>query len=80
MIGYCVWYLSWATTLHEKEFYWSVNTEFNYLPEKMGAVHIDFGNGNRIYSSDVLDDLKAIPDSVFDFNQIHLDYFLRFIF
>ena len=63
-----------------KEFYWSVNTEFNYLPEKMGAVHIDFGNGNRIYSSDVLDDLKAIPDSVFDFNQIHLDYFYDLYF
>lgn len=63
-----------------KEFYWSVNTEFNYLPEKMGAVHIDFDNGNRIYSSDVLDDLKAIPDSVFDFNQIHLDYFYDLYF
>lgn len=63
-----------------KEFYWSINTEFNYLPEKMGAVHIDFGNGNRIYSSDVLDDLKAIPDSVFDFNQIHLDYFYDLYF
>lgn len=46
----------------------------------MGAVHIDFGNGNRIYSSDVLDDLKAIPDSVFDFNQIHLDYFYDLYF
>ena len=63
-----------------KEFYWSVNSEFNYLPEKMGTFHVDFGNGNRIYSSDVLDDLKAIPDSVFDFNQIHLDYFYDLYF
>ena len=63
-----------------KEFYWSVNSEFNYLPEKMGTFLVDFGNGNRIYSSDVLDDLKAIPDSVFDFNQIHLDYFYDLYF
>lgn len=63
-----------------KEFYWSVNSEFNYLPEKKGTFHVNFGNGNRIYSSDVLDDLKAIPDSVFDFNQIHLDYFYDLYF
>ena len=36
---------------------------------------MNFGNGNRIYSSDVLDELKAMPDSTFDFDQIHLDYF-----
>lgn len=63
-----------------KEFYWSVNADLNYLPEKMAAIHVDFGNGNRIYSSDVLDDLKSIPDSVFDFNQIHLDYFYDLYF
>lgn len=58
-----------------KEFYWSVNTDFHYWPQKRAAFHIDIGNGNRIYSSDVLDELKAIPDSLFDFDQIHLDYF-----
>ena len=57
------------------EFYWRVRGDFDYWPRKRAALHIDFGNGNRIYSSDVLDDLKAIPDSLFDFNQIHLDYF-----
>nr|WP_083808280.1 DUF5686 family protein [Bacteroides helcogenes] len=59
----------------EREFYWQVGVDFDYWPRKRAALHIDFGNGNRIYSSDVLDDLKAIPDSLFDFNQIHLDYF-----
>ena len=58
-----------------KEFYWSVATDFDYLPQHRAALHLEIGNGNRIYSSDVLEDLKAIPDSVFDFNQIHLDYF-----
>lgn len=59
----------------EKEFYWRVRSDFDYWPRKRAALHLEFGNGNRIYSSDVLDDLKAIPDSIFDFNQIHLDYF-----
>lgn len=59
----------------QNELYWSVNTDFDYWPAKRAALHINVGNGNRIYSSDVLDDLKAMPDSIFDFNQIHLDYF-----
>lgn len=52
-----------------------MKSDFDYWPRKRAAFHLEFGNGNRIYSSDVLDDLKAIPDSIFDFNQIHLDYF-----
>lgn len=63
-----------------KEFYWSVNGDFDYLPEKRGSIHLSFGNGNRIYSSDVLDDLKAMPDSLFDFNALHLDYFRDLFF
>lgn len=58
-----------------KEYYWSANADFDYWPQKRGAIHVNFGNGNRIYSSDVLDELKAMPDSTFDFDQIHLDYF-----
>ena len=58
-----------------KEFYWKVFADFNYLPERRGTVHIEAGNGNRIYSGDVLDELKAIPDSVFDFDLLNLDYF-----
>lgn len=59
----------------ENEFYWRMKADFDYWPRKRAALHIDFGNGNRIYSSEVLSDLKAIPDNFFDFNQIHLDYF-----
>ncbi|MDO4164144.1 MAG: DUF5686 family protein [Bacteroides sp.] len=58
-----------------KEFYWRVRSDLDYWPRKRSSLHIEFGNGNRIYSSDVLDDLKSIPDSIFDFDQIHLDYF-----
>ena len=58
-----------------KEFYWALPIHFDYWPSKRAAISIDIGNGNRIYSSDVLDDLKAMPDSLFNFDKIHLDYF-----
>ena len=38
-----------------KEFYWSINSDFDYWPRKRAALHVSVGNGNRIYSSDVLD-------------------------
>lgn len=59
----------------QKEFYWRIRNDFDYWPAKRVSLHVEVGNGNRIYSSDVLDDLESIPDSIFDFNQIHLDYF-----
>ena len=58
-----------------KEFYWSMSGDLDYWPRKRASIHVDMGSGNRIYSSDVLDELKAMPDSLFDFDQIHLDYF-----
>ena len=58
-----------------KEFYWRIRSDFDYLPKKRASIHIDVGNGNRIYSSDVLDDIKSTADSVFDFEKLHLDYF-----
>jgi hypothetical protein len=57
------------------EFYWSIKSDFDYWPRKRAALHINVGNGHRIYSSRMLDELKNIPDSVFDFDQIQLDYF-----
>lgn len=60
---------------NQRELYWKVGVEFDYLPEKRGAFHFNIGNGNRIYSSDVLDYLKSIPDSTFNFNNVQLDYF-----
>lgn len=58
-----------------KEFYWSLNADFEYFPRKRGFFRLNVGNGNRIYSSKVLDELKAMPDSIFNFDLIHLDYF-----
>jgi hypothetical protein len=58
-----------------KELYWSVNTTVDYLPRKQASIRFDIGTGNRIYGSDILSELKEIPDNMFDFNKIHLDYF-----
>ena len=58
-----------------KEFYWSLNADFEYWPQKRGFFRLNVGNGNRIYSSKVLDELKTMPDSIFNFDLIHLDYF-----
>lgn len=59
----------------KKELYVKGDLEFQYLPEKLGGIEISAGNGNRIYSSVVLDKLKALPDSSFNFNDMNLDYF-----
>lgn len=58
-----------------KEFYWSINTDFEYWPQKRGFFRMKVGSGNRIYSSEMLDELEAMPDSIFNFDLIHLDYF-----
>lgn len=58
-----------------EEFYWGLNADFEYWPQKRGFFRLNVGNGNRIYSSKVLDELKAMPDSIFNFDLIHLDYF-----
>lgn len=58
-----------------KEFYWSMNADFEYWPQRRGFFRLSVGNGNRIYSSKMLDELKAMPDSIFNFDLIHLDYF-----
>ncbi len=60
---------------NRNEFYWAINSDYDYLPTKRASLHISVGNGNRIYSSEILDELHAMPDSIFDFNRIHLDYF-----
>ena len=58
-----------------KELYVKADLEYQYWPQKLGAFAVSVGNGNRIYSSIVLDKLKEQPDSTFRFNDLELDYF-----
>jgi len=50
-----------------REFYWTVNSNYDYWPEKRASIQLKFGNGNRIYSSKVVEKIKDIPDSLFNF-------------
>ena len=59
----------------KKEFYAKGDIKYVYHPKKQGMFEISAGNGNRIYSSVVLDQLKEIPDSTFTFDGLNLDYF-----
>ncbi len=58
-----------------KEFYWNVNAELFYWPERLAAFGVKLGNGNRIHTSRVMDEIKHIPDSLLDFDKLNLDYF-----
>jgi hypothetical protein len=58
-----------------RELYWSVNSDYDYWPAKRASTHLSFGNGNRIYSSRVVESIKNVPDSLFNFDDLHLDYF-----
>lgn len=61
-----------------KEFYWNINAQFTYLPRHNGSLNFSIGNGNRVYSSDVLKDIKALTDSTFSFDLMNLEYFTDF--
>lgn len=58
-----------------KELYVKADADWQYWPEKQAGFEVNVGNGNRIYSSVVLDQLKQLPDSVFSFDNLELDYF-----
>lgn len=60
------------------EFYWQIPVSWDYWPRKRASLHLDIGNGNRIFGSDVLDELKEMPDSLFDLNKIKLDYYRNY--
>lgn len=58
-----------------KELYWSTDFDFYYAPSRLGALTFRVGNGNRIYTSRVTDELRQLKDSLIDFSKLHLDYF-----
>ncbi|MDR3118048.1 MAG: DUF5686 family protein [Mediterranea sp.] len=60
------------------EFYWRITGDYDYLPRKGASLHLRVGNGNRIYTSKVLDEIKQTAGTSLDFDKIHLDYFRDF--
>lgn len=59
----------------KKELYAKTDIQYEYNPRRHARIEVNAGNGNRIYSSVVLDQLKAMPDSTFSFEGLDLDYF-----
>ena len=49
----------------KKEFYAKADVEYVYNPRRHGSIEVHAGNGNRIYSSVVLDQLAALPRQCF---------------
>lgn len=58
-----------------KEFYWQITSNYNYNPMRNGNIEISVGNGNRIYNSDVLDEIKQMADTTINFDFLNLSYF-----
>lgn len=58
-----------------KEFYWQVSSQYNYAPMRNGNLSLNVGNGNRIYNSDVLEDLQSMADTAINFDFLNLKYF-----
>lgn len=58
-----------------KELYWSADVDYYYDPSRMGALTFKVGNGNRIYTSRVMDELRENGDSLVNFDKLHLNYF-----
>lgn len=59
----------------QKELYAKLDAEYVYAPKHHGSFTLNVGNGNRIYSSVVLDQLRQMPDSTFNFDDVDLEYF-----
>lgn len=62
----------------QSAFYWRVRGNLLYNPSRMGVVGIDFGEGNRTYSSAVLDKIKSMALDSLKFENLNLNYFRNF--
>lgn len=59
----------------KKELYGKMDLSYLYSPKHNAWFEVNVGNGNRIYSSVVLDQLKVPKDSLVNFDALDLDYF-----
>ena len=51
------------------------DADWQYWPEKQGRFEVRVGNGNRIYSKVVCDQLKQCPVWTFNVEQLEWGYF-----
>ena len=59
----------------QKQFYFNVPLRYYYDIGNDGYAELEFGNGNRITNSSVLDQVKNEKGDTIDWDNMHLDYF-----
>ena len=59
----------------DRMLYAKLDASFQYLPQKQGEFEVHVGNGNRIYSSVVIDRIHQVTDTISDLEKAKLDYF-----
>lgn len=59
----------------EKEFFWAVAGQFDYLPRRNASWTVETGKWGRAGTEKILDDLRALPDTIFDYSKLHLNTF-----
>jgi hypothetical protein len=53
-----------------KELYWKVESYFLYWPRRIGELHFEMGNGNRVYGNDIVKVMKLANDEYDHIDQL----------
>lgn len=62
-----------------KEFFFKLGADWEYLPERRGALSLTAGNDNNNYSSEIMNDInEMLQDSTFTFDDLNLKYFRHY--
>lgn len=69
----------------EKQFYWRFPVSYTFIPDYLGKIHFEMGNGNRTYSSLQADEVRRALSGISNydslmhvFNQYSFDYYRDF--
>lgn len=62
-----------------KEIFFKVGGDWEYWPERLGALGLTIANGNQSYSSEITDQIKEqLKDSTINFDNLDLKYFRHY--
>ena len=62
-----------------KELFFKFGGDWEYLPEKRGALSLSLGNTNQGYSSKIMEEInEQLKDSAFNFDNLDLEYFKHY--
>ncbi len=62
-----------------KEVFFKAQADWQYKPEKKGSLQLTIANDNQSYSSQMMNTINEhLKDSLFDFNDLNLDYYRHY--